>query len=119
VPYGAFSSDGTKFLTGSWDKSAKIWGSLPDNPTPLIQTLGTQASIRSLAFTQDGNFAATASRDKLVQYWDAITGENLMTLPKQEVIALAFSPDGTQLLTASEDKIARLWALPTGKLVQW
>ena len=48
----------------------------------------------------------TASADKTVKVWDALTGNELLTLQHHaaKVTGVAFSPDGTKLATCGADK---------------
>ena len=58
----------------------------------------------------------TASYDKTIQLWDAVTGVHWQTLKghSNHVIAVAFSPDSKTLASASGDKTIRLWDAATG-----
>ncbi|HEY1377709.1 MAG TPA: hypothetical protein VGF55_12995 [Gemmataceae bacterium] len=50
------------------------------------------------ALSADGQFLATAAREKAAQLWDARSGEHLGSLPQRGFVeALAWSPDGRTL----------------------
>jgi WD40 repeat protein len=63
---------------------------------------------------------ASASADKTVRLWDAVTGAALQTLEghSDSVRSVAFSPDGKVVASASADKIVRLWDTVTGAALQ-
>ncbi len=89
----AFSPDGKTVITGSQDKTARLWDAATGQP--LGQTLTHQGSVRAVAFSPDGKTVITGSWDKTRTFWDAVTAR-----PRPEsrriaaVNAVVFSPDG-------------------------
>lgn len=76
-------------------------------------------AVRSLSFSPDGRYLASASADRTVKLWDVTAGQEYMTLHGHTdlVNSTAFSPDGTLLATASDDQTVRLCEVQTGRLV--
>ena len=68
----AFSPDGKTVLTGSRDKTARLWDAATGQP------VGRPWSIRQMvyavAFSPDGKTILTGSLDKTARLWDAATG---------------------------------------------
>ena len=103
----AFSPDGQRLATASFDNTARIW----DNQGNQLAVLrGHQDWVYSVAFSPDGKRLATASFDKTARIWDN-QGNEIAVLRghKSRVNSVAFSPDGQRLATASNDKTARIW----------
>ncbi|KAI8817138.1 WD40-repeat-containing domain protein [Fimicolochytrium jonesii] len=70
-----------------------------------------------IAFSHNGNYLASASRDTRVAIWSLQEWSLMHTLcgHTKAVTYLAWSPDDTKLLTASSDTYLRLWNVTTGE----
>ncbi|EDN93035.1 hypothetical protein SS1G_08900 [Sclerotinia sclerotiorum 1980 UF-70] len=114
----AFSPDGTKVASSSYDQTIRLWDTTTGES---LQTLeGHSNSVTSVAFSPDGTKVASGSHDKTIRLWDTITGESLQTLEGHSnwVSSVAFSPDGTKVASGSHDKTIRLWDTTTGESLQ-
>ncbi len=113
---GTRSRGGKLIVTGSADKTARIW----DTATGTLRTtlIGHGGGVGGIAFSPDGTLIATASNDKTARIWSTATGAPRQTLTGHDgsVWSVAFSPDGTLIATTSQDKTARIWNTITGKL---
>jgi WD40 repeat protein/serine/threonine protein kinase len=111
----AFSPDGTRILTASWDKTAKLWDAVSGK---LVISFAHQGIVWRAAFNSDGTRVLTASADKTAKLWDAASGTLIASFAHQAIVYSAvFSPDGALILTASADKTARLWDAASGRLI--
>jgi WD40 repeat protein len=117
VVSAAFSRDGSRVVTASSDKTARVWDATTGKP--LASPLEHQEKVWSAAFSPDSTRIVTASDDKTARVWDAATSLPLTgPLEHQEAVwSAAFSPDGTRVVTASRDKTARVWDSTTGKVL--
>lgn len=90
------------------------------NAQQLVQTFrGHESYITSLAFSPDGKFLASGSRDGTVKIWDLKAGHIGQEFNAREwVYQIAFSPEGRLLAASGQTERVRLWDLKRKKLVQ-
>ena len=110
----AYSPDGTRVVTASADKSARIWDAGTGAQLAILN--GHGSSVYAAAYSPDGSRIVTASDDKTARIWDANTGAQLAVLSghADQVSLAVYSPDGAHIVTASFDKTARIWDARTG-----
>ena len=110
----AFSPDGKRLATTSFDETAKVWSITTGQEAILLSGKGLR-----VAYSPDGTRLATDGLDGFAHLWDAVTGKELQTLSghTDSVMGIAFSPDGKRLATASLDKTAKVWNTATGQLL--
>jgi len=110
----AWSPDGTKIATASYDRTARVWSS--SSGSTLLTLTGHSTYVTSVAWSPDGTKIATASYDRTARVWSSSSGSTLLTLTghSSSVLSVAWSPDGTKIATASEDRTARVWSSSGG-----
>ncbi|KAJ6201663.1 vegetative incompatibility protein HET-E-1 [Bipolaris maydis] len=114
----AFSPDGTRLASASFDFIVKIWDA---NSGQCLQNLeGHSDGVKSVAFSPDGTMLASASYDTKIKIWDAHSGQCLRNLDGHFsfVFSVAFSPDGTMLASASYDTKIKIWDAYSGQCLQ-
>ena len=109
VTSAAFSPDGQRIVTASFDMLVRIWRA-DGTGEPLILR-GHEGAVWSAAFSPDGRSIVTASFDKTARVWAADgTGEPVILRGHDgRVRSAAFSPDGKRIVTASFDRTVRVW----------
>lgn len=121
----AFSADGQRLASGSWDRSVKFWD--VSTGRELGTAFGDAERIQALTFSPDGHWLAAENSNNTVTLWNASTGREVRTLPGDKplspfgsnwVYSIAFSPDGCLLASAVDDRTIRLWDVKTGRTVR-
>jgi WD40 repeat protein len=111
----AFSADGARIVTSSFDKTARVWNAATGQQLMLLS--GPMARVNSAGFSPDGSRIVTAAYDNMARVWDAATRRQTALLEghADRVWSAAFSPDGTRVVTSSFDKSARIWDAASGR----
>ncbi|GAB4038378.1 WD40 domain-containing protein [Spirosoma gilvum] len=113
----AFSPDGRYALSGSYDKSLKLWEVKTGRE---IRTFtGHTSQVVSVAISPNSRYALSGSWDKSLKLWDITSGQEVRTFTGHEGIirSVAFSPDGHYVLSGSMDKTLKLWDVKSGRKV--
>jgi uncharacterized caspase-like protein len=108
-----FSKDGSRIITGSDDKTARIWDAATGKT--LFKLTGATERVGAVAFSQDGTRAVTSAND--FRIWDTTTGKPVATWPRigyGPANRLVLSPDNARLLAIVSSE-AHVIDLVTGK----
>jgi len=97
----AFSPDGKRLVSPSFDKTMKVWDL---ESGQAIQTFEVRTDqVKSLAFSPDSKRLVMASKDeKVIRLWDTVNGKEIQPLKghKYYIDSVAFSPDGKRVASA-------------------
>jgi len=113
-----FSADGRRILSGSWDRSLRLWD--VESGECLQVFKGHTNSVKSLAFTSDGRRALSGSGDKPIRVWDVDSGRCLRMLRGHTatVHSVDLDSDGRHAISGSGDETLRLWDVDSGKCLR-
>jgi WD40 repeat protein len=140
----AFSPDGRSVLTGSFDKSLKLWDTATGKELRTLDgSTGHQEIILSVAFSPDGRTFASGSSDKTAKVWEAVAsspakagaangqkgnappaGQPAANAPVKNfphpnlVDVVVFAPAGGLLATGGHDGMLRIWDVAKGQQVR-
>jgi WD40 repeat protein len=115
----AFSPDGGKLASGSFDTSVRIWD-FPSRKEMMVYR-GHSGAIGSIAFHPDGQTLASSSMDSRlrgeIRLWDPRKTEDAQVLQGHaaSVRRLSFLPDGRRLVSLGDDGVLKLWDPVSGQ----
>jgi WD domain, G-beta repeat len=113
----AISRDNRWLVTGSYDKTARLWDLSAKDPTadPVVLR-GHEGEVYAVAISPDNRWLVTGSADNTARLWD-LSAKDPAADPVElrghdgRVHAVAISPDNRWVVTGSADNTARLWDL--------
>src|SRR5262249_34785316 len=78
VSSAAFSPDGSRVVTASFDHTARIWDGASAKEIAILS--GHDVNVYSAAFSPDGSRIITASYDNTARIWDAASAKEIAVL---------------------------------------
>jgi WD40 repeat protein len=112
----ALSKDGQFLITGSADKTVKLWDMRSGKVRKTFS--GHTGNVTGVAFSPDFRWIVSGSNDRTLKVWDLVTAKELQTLTghAEGVNCIALAPDASWVASASDDNTVRLWPLKDGLL---
>ncbi|KAG2738166.1 WD40 repeat-like protein [Suillus brevipes Sb2] len=113
----ALFPDKRRMVTGSWDKTLRLW----DLETGVVSKKmeGHSKWVSALAVSRDGQIIASGDAGGEIITWHGETGESLTKPIKahsDQIYSVDFSPDGTVLATGSYDGMMKFWCTKTWQM---
>jgi eukaryotic-like serine/threonine-protein kinase len=106
----AFSREGKRLASASWDRSVKVWDAAS---WELLYDLPHPSAVHCVAFDGDGPRLAWGGTDGTVTVWDGPgTEPHVLRGHTSWIQAVAFSPDGKWIASASLDGTVKVWKAP-------
>ncbi|KAN0085996.1 Quinonprotein alcohol dehydrogenase-like superfamily [Tylopilus felleus] len=136
----AYSPDGSHIVSGSRDKTIRVWNASIDGSHIVSGSedntirvwnastgqcvagpfQGHTDSVLSVAYSPDGSYIVSSSWDNTIMVWNASTGQ-CVAGPFQghtdSVSSIAYSPDGSHIVSGSSDNTIMVWNASTGQCV--
>lgn len=113
------SSDGQFALSGSWDKTLRLWDLNTGQTTR--QFVNHTKDVLSVAFSADNRQIVSGSRDKTIKLWNTLA-QCKYTITEdchnEWVSCVRFSPSGQNpvIVSCGWDKVVKVWNLTNCKL---
>jgi hypothetical protein len=111
----AISADGRRALSGSEDKTARLWNL---ETGKAVRVFPSSGALSHVTFASD--VLAFSTRDAVLLLWDLRTGGLVRTFTGHTggILSTSLSRDGRFILSASHDRTARLWDVATGRQIR-
>lgn len=117
----ALTTDSSKalfILSGSWDKSLRLWDFNKGKST--LRFVNHTKDVLSVAFSADNRQIVSGSRDRTIKVWNTL-GQCKMTFATRDnghndwVSAVRFSPsiDAPLMVSAGWDRVVKVWNMKT------
>ncbi len=116
------SNDNQFLITGSYDKTIKIW---QFNTGQIIHTLsGHSKAITCLAINDNNQTIISGSKDSTIRFWDikqrkiVKTFGGLFSGHSKDIVSLVLDDKNNILISASTDKSIKIWDLGKNKEIK-
>lgn len=104
----------------TFEARSSLFTALESQPNLISFLHGHTDAVRAVAVDPQGQWLASAGRDRTIILWDVESRQMLgtpFTGHADWINSLAFSPDGQTLASADEGGTIRLWNAQTGELI--
>ena len=111
----AISPDGQFAVSGSWDRSLRIWSLSTGKCQGRFE--GHSDAVTAVALSSNGRLLLSASRDRTLRLWSLARQKCLRVFRGHErfISDVTLTSDGRFALSSSWDSTLRLWSVATGK----
>jgi len=107
----AFSHDGNCIISGSGDRTIRVWDA--ETQQQIGQPLqGHEDWVTSVAFSHDGNCIISGSGDRTIRVWDAEIQQQIgqpLQGHEDSVTSVAFSHGRKRIIPGSDDRTIHVW----------
>ena len=106
----AFSPKGHSLVSGSNDRSVRLWN-LRDGSSKVMPVTGKPSFSISVAFSPDGRYIAGGHFDNVLWIWDSRRRKVVAKWlgHRHSVRCIEFTPDGKGLMSGSDDGTVKCW----------
>ncbi|MCO6456356.1 MAG: WD40 repeat domain-containing protein, partial [Pirellulaceae bacterium] len=114
----AWSADKTRLISGSADKTVRVWNLADPKFPELARFEGHAAAVTAVALAADGMTAFSGAADNSLKQWKLDTVEELRGYAGHTGAVTSLAVQGATLLSGSADGTARLWNTANGAAIR-
>ncbi len=112
----AISSDGKYIVSGSDDKTIKLWEISSGRE---IKTFRGHEALWSVAISPDGKYIVSGGKTRTIDLWEISSGREIKTFRGHGFVrSVAISPDGKYIVSGSSDETIKLWEISSGREIK-
>lgn len=116
-----FNADGTQIVSGSVDKTVRVWDVAMGIEVNMFT--GHTETVSSVAFSPDGKILASADSNGTIRVWQGYTiytsrQTRTFTRHQWNWETLLFKRDGKQMAMTAVDNVIQLWEVDTNNLLR-
>ncbi len=110
----AFSPDSRFILSGSNDRTIKLWEVSSGREIRTFR--GIDADVTAVAYSPDGRIALAGYMNGRLAFWEVSTGRKIRSFKAHSswIQEVAFSPDGKKAISGSSNRNVKVWRVSSG-----
>ena len=112
-----FSPDGQQVVSGSMDRTVRIWDLAKGKSKKVLQ--GHEKAVTCVQFSPDGQRIVSGSYDYTVRVWKLVRGKAIVLRGHEKLVtSVQFSTDAERVVSGSEDRTIRMWDIRQKRMIQ-
>jgi WD40 repeat protein len=113
----SFNADSTRLVSGSVDKTVRVWNLTESKFPEMVKFTGHADSVTAVSFNANATQVLSSAADKTLKLWPLADPIKPVDFAGHAaaVIGSALTPDGKLAISASADKTIRIWNTSDGK----